>query len=56
MVALAIYMVHYQIYDEYAHSVFGLSSDDSRKLFLEIPLSIAYTAFFESPPNFLDTL
>jgi hypothetical protein len=46
MAALMTYMTIHQIYDEYAYSVFGIGSDDPRKLFFEIPLLVAYTAFF----------
>ena len=46
MAALMIYMTIHQIYGEYAYDVFGLGSDDPLKLFFEIPLLIAYTAFF----------
>lgn len=46
MIALIAYMTIHQIYAEYGDSVFGLGSDDPRKLFFEIPLLVAYTAFF----------
>ena len=46
MAALMTYMVVHQIYDEYAYSVFGFGSGDPRKMFFEIPLLVAYTAFF----------
>jgi len=46
MVALISYMTIHQIYAEYGYSVFGLGSDDPRKLFFEIPLLVAYSAFF----------
>lgn len=46
MIALIAYITIHQIYAEYGDSVFGLGSDDPRKLFFEIPLLVAYTAFF----------
>jgi hypothetical protein len=46
MAALMTYMTIHQIYAEYGYSVFGLGSDDPRKLLFEIPLLAAYTAFF----------
>ena len=46
MAVLMTYMVVHQLYDEYAYSVFGFGSDDPRKMFFEIPLLDAYTAFF----------
>lgn len=46
MAALMTYMTIHQIYGEYAYDAFGLGSDDPLKLFFEIPLLIAYTAFF----------
>ncbi len=46
MIALITYMTIHQIYAEYGYSVFGLGSGDPRKLFFEIPLLVAYTAFF----------
>jgi hypothetical protein len=46
MAALVAYMTIHQIYAQYAFSVFGLGSDDPLKLFFEIPLMAAYTAFF----------
>ena len=46
MAALVTYMIIHQIYAEYGYSVFGLGSGDPRKLFFEIPLLVAYTAFF----------
>jgi hypothetical protein len=46
MTALVTYMIIHQIYAEYGYSVFGLGSGDPRKLFFEIPLLVAYTAFF----------
>lgn len=46
MTALVMYMVIYQVYDEYAYSVFEMGSDDPRKLFFEVPLMVSYTIFF----------
>jgi hypothetical protein len=46
MTALITYMTAHQIYGEYAWSVFGMGSDDPRKLFFEVPLLFTYTAFF----------
>lgn len=46
MAVLITYMMIHQTYGEYAFSVFGLGSGDPRKLFFEIPLLVAYTAFF----------
>lgn len=46
MAALITYMTIHQIYAEYGYSGFGLGSDDPLKLFFEIPLLVAYTAFF----------
>jgi hypothetical protein len=46
MAALIVYMTVHQIYAEYGYSVFGFGSDDPRKLFFEIPLLVAYSAFF----------
>jgi hypothetical protein len=46
LAALMIYMATHQTYGEYAYSVFGFGSDDPRKLLFEMPLLIAYTAFF----------
>lgn len=46
MAALISYMAIHQIYYEYAYSVFGMGSDDPRKLFFEVPLLVAYTVFF----------
>jgi hypothetical protein len=44
--ALIIYMTIHQIYSEYAYSIFGMVTDDPRKLFFEVPLLAAYTVFF----------
>lgn len=43
---LITYMTIHQVYAEYGYSVFGLGSGDPRKLFFEIPLLFAYSAFF----------
>lgn len=46
ILALVIYLIIYAMYSEYAWSIWGWGSDDPRKLFAEIPLLAAYSAFF----------
>lgn len=46
MLALMVYLVVHSMYSEYAWSVWGWGSGDPRKLLAEVPLLIAYSAFF----------
>jgi hypothetical protein len=46
IMALVIYLVIYVVYFEYAWGVWGWGSGDPRKLFAEVPLLAAYSAFF----------
>jgi hypothetical protein len=44
--ALVTYLVVHTVYAEYAWSAWGWGSGDPRKLFAEVPLLIAYCAWF----------
>lgn len=46
ILALVIYLVIHTIYLQYAWEPWGWGSGDPRKLFAEIPLLVAYSAFF----------
>lgn len=46
IVSLVIYLIIYTMYLQYAWEPWGWGSGDPRKLFAEIPLLIAYSAFF----------
>ncbi len=44
--ALIGYLVLHQVYAQYAWSEWNWGSDDPRKLLVEVPLTLAYIAFF----------
>lgn len=46
MAALVAYVSIYSAYSEYAWDIFGLGSDDPRKVVFEVPLLLTYVAFF----------
>jgi hypothetical protein len=46
ILALVTYLIIYVVYFEYAWSVWGWGSGDPHKLFAEVPLLAAYSAFF----------
>lgn len=46
ILALVIYLAIYVVYFEYAWGVWGWGTGDPRKLFAEVPLLAAYSAFF----------
>jgi hypothetical protein len=46
VLALLAYLALHQVYRAYAWEPWGWGSGDPRKLFAEIPLLIAYVAFF----------
>jgi len=46
LAAVVAYVSIYSAYREYAWGVFGLGSDDPRKVFFEVPLLLTYVAFF----------
>lgn len=46
MAALVVYFAIHHTYSEYGYDVFGLGSDDPRKLLFEVPLMFVYAAFF----------
>jgi hypothetical protein len=46
LLCLVAYLVLHRVYREYAWPVWGLGSGDPRKLLAEVPLAVAYVAFF----------
>lgn len=46
ILSLVIYLVIHTMYFQYAWEPWGWGSGDPRKLFVEIPLLVAYSAFF----------